>query len=177
MNFLRGFALRRRIEKRRIFIMDIQQAYQYFFTQYGQPSKEANEEFRIWLRRPDTLDKIEDVAKFDEYAAEHIEKLEEHIAILKMYRQELCKQYNQLATAATAPGIRLERERHYYEKKVRYRITWYTHYIDSGKDVTNEYKLFAGTDRYLAIKEYKKYVKAHPGIIATMSIEKSKWER
>ena len=29
----------------------------------------------------------------------------------------------------------------------------------------------------LAVKEYKEYVKAHPGIIATMSIEKSKWER
>lgn len=157
--------------------MDIQQTYQDFFTQYGQPSEEANKELRIWLRRPDTLDKIEDVTKSDEYAAEYIKKLEEYMAILKIYRQELCKQYNQLAIAATAPGIRLERERRYYEKKVRYRITWYTHYIDSGKDVDNEYKLFAGTDRHLAVKEYKEYVKAHPGIIATMSIEKSKWER
>ena len=135
--------------------MDIQQTYQDFFTQYGQPSEEANKELRIWLRRPDTLDKIEDVTKSDEYAAEYIKKLEEYMAILKIYRQELCKQYNQLATAATAPGIRLERERRYYEKKVRYRITWYTHYIDSGKDVDNEYKLFAGTDRHLAVKEYK----------------------
>ena len=97
--------------------MDIQQTYQDFFTQYGQPSEEANKELRIWLRRPDTLDKIEDVTKSDEYAAEYIKKLEEYMAILKIYRQELCKQYNQLATAATAPGIRLERERRYYEIK------------------------------------------------------------
>lgn len=63
--------------------MDIQQTYQDFFTQYGQPSEEANKELRIWLRRPDTLDKIEDVTKSDEYAAEYIKKLEEYMAILK----------------------------------------------------------------------------------------------
>ena len=43
--------------------MDIRQTYQDFFTQYGQPSEEANKELRIWLRRPDALDKIEDVTK------------------------------------------------------------------------------------------------------------------
>ena len=42
--------------------MDIRQTYQDFFTQYGQPSEEANKELRIWLRRPDALDKIEDVS-------------------------------------------------------------------------------------------------------------------
>lgn len=157
--------------------MDIQQAYQNFFTRYGQSSEEANKELRIWLLKPDTLDKIENVVKMDGRAAGYIEEMEAYIAILKIYRQELCKQYNNLATAANVPGIKLDRERMYYEKKVRYRITWYTHYIDSGKDVDNEYKLFNGTERHLAIKEYKEYVKAHPGIITSMNIEKSKWER
>lgn len=43
--------------------MDTKHAYQDFFTQYGRPSEESNKEFRIWLRRPDTLNKIEDVTK------------------------------------------------------------------------------------------------------------------
>ena len=157
--------------------MDIQQTYQEFFTRYGGLAEEANKTIYLHVCRPDMLDKTEDIAYYDGCATSYITQFETYIAILKLYRQELCKQYNQLATAANVPGIKLDRERMYYEKKVRYRITWYTHYIDSGKDVDSEYKLFTGNERHLAIKEYKEYVKNHPGIIATMNIEKSKWER
>lgn len=155
--------------------MDVQQAYQSFFSKYGQPCTESNEVFRIWLLHPDALDTLEEVARYDKNAAEYIAGLESRINILKYYRQELCKRYNGLATAASTPGIKLVRERNC--GKVKYRISWYTHYIDSGKDVENEYKVFPGRERHNAIKEYKEYVKAHPGIIATMNIEKSKWER
>ena len=155
--------------------MYIQQAYQSFFSEYGRPYLESNEEIRIWLLHPDALDTLEDVVRYDKSAAEYIARLESCVDILKYYRQELCKQYNKLATAASAPGIKLLRE--HSCGKIKYRITWYTHYIDTGKDVKNEYKVFSGRERHIAIKQYREYVKAHPGIIATMDIEKPKWER
>lgn len=157
--------------------MDIKQRYKDFFTRYGQPSDMSDSSICFYLRRPDTLDSTRQLADYDKEAAEYIEKLEQHIEILKMYRQELCKQYNILLTAATVQGVRLEREWDRWKNKVRYRITWYTHYIDSGKDVTDTFKLFPGKERHIAIKEYKEYVKAHPGILADMDIQKAKWER
>ena len=157
--------------------MDIEKAYQNFFSRYGSPSKSSDQKIHIWLTHPDSLDKLKDVEYHDKHAAQYIQDLENYIEILKVYRQNLCKRYNELATAATVPGIKLVRERNYYEKKVRYRITWYTHYIDANKDVETEYKLFNGTERHAAIKEFKEYVKSHPDIISSMNIEKSKWER
>ena len=157
--------------------MDIEKSYQDFFSRYGSPSKSSDKNIHIWAIRPDALDKLKDVEYHDRQAAQHIQELECYIEVLKLYRQNLCKRYNELVTAATIPGIKLTRERHSYEKKVRYRITWYTHYIDSNKDVETEYKLFNGTERHTAIKEFKEYVKSHPDIISSMNIEKSKWER
>ena len=158
--------------------MDIQENYENFFIRYGAPSDEGAAEIRLYYTRPEKIDTLDRIMRADQYAAEDIERLELYIEILKHYRQELCKQYNELVTAATVPGIKLVRERQCWNGgKVLYRMTWYTHYIDSGLDVTDRYEVYKGTERHKAISDYRDYVKSHPGILATMQIEKAKWEK
>ncbi len=158
--------------------MDIQKNYESFFSRYGAPSDEGNAEIRLYYTRPEKIDTLDRIMREDQHAADSIHRLEQYIEILKHYRQELCKRYNELTTAATVPGVKLVRERQSWTGgKVLYRITWYTHYIDSGIDVTDRYEVYKGTERHQAISDYQGYVKSHPGILATMQIEKAKWEK
>lgn len=155
--------------------MDIQENYESFFSRYGAPSDEGNAEIRLYYTRPEKIDTLERIMSVDQHAVDDIQRLELYIEVLKHYRQELCKQYNVLATAATVPGVKLVRERQYWnDGKVFYKLTWYTHYIDSDLDVTDRYKIYKGTERHQAISDYRNYVKSHPGILATMQIEKAK---
>lgn len=158
--------------------MNIRENYESFFSRYGAPSDEGHAEIRLYHTRPEKIDTLDGIARADQRAADNIQCLELYIEVLKHYRQELCKQYNELATAATVPGVKLVRERQYWnDGKVFYKLTWYTHYIDSGLDVTDRYEVYKGTERHKAISDYRDYAKSHPGILATMQIEKAKWEK
>ena len=156
--------------------MDIN--YENFFNRCGFPSNESNAEIRLYYTRPEKIDTLDRIIREDQRAADSIQRLEQYIEVLKLYRQELCKRYNELTTAATVPGVKLVRERQSWNSgKVLYRITWYTHYIDSGLDVTDRFEVYKGTERYQAISDYRDYVKSHPGILSTMQIEKAEWEK
>lgn len=158
--------------------MSMHENYESFFSRYGAPSDEGAAEIRLYYTRPEKIDTLDRIMSVDQHAVEDIQRLELYIEILKRYRQELCKQYNELATAATVPGVKLVRERQYWNGgKVFYKLTYYTHYIDSDLDVTNRYEVYKGTERHQAISDYRDYVKSHPGILATMQIEKAKWEK
>lgn len=153
------------------------QIYDNFFTRYGSASTEAHDTIYVHALRPDQLDKLPDVVRYDKSAADTIARLEKEIDALKIYRRELCNRYNELSTAATVPGVKLIRERRYSEKKVYYKLIFFTHYIDSEKDVVDKTNVFKGINRNEAIKAYNDYVKKHPGILCSMDIEKSRWER
>jgi hypothetical protein len=148
-----------------------------FFTKYGSPTDETDKSVRLYITRPDKLDKLDRIEHADQVAAEKIAELEKCIDFLKIYRRELVTRYNEITTAATVPGVKLVRKRGYYDKKVTYQLITYTHYVESDQDVTDNTETFKGTDRNIAIKTYKDYVKAHPGILAGMDIEKRRWEK
>lgn len=147
-----------------------------FFTQYGSPSVEANRNVRLYIMRPDRLDTLDRVEYADQIAAEKIEELEKYIDFLKIYRRELVARYNEIATAAALPGIKLIREKR-YRGNVYYKLILYTHYIDFDQDVIIKTDTYPGKERHTAINAYNSYVKSHPGIIASMDIDKSKWEK
>ena len=158
--------------------MSIHENYENFFNRYGAPSDEGTAEIRLYYTRPEKIDTLDRIMREDQHSSYDIKSLELYIEVQKHYRQELCKQYNELATAATVPGVKLVRERQYWnDGKVFYKLTWYTHYIDSGFDVTDRYEVYKGTERHQAISDYRDYVRSHPGILATMQIEKAKWEK
>lgn len=158
--------------------MNTNEYYNRFFSRYGADCDEGNAVIHLYHTRPDAIDTLDRIAREDLGAQEDIQKLEQYIAVLKHYREELCKRYNELATAATLPGVKLVRERQSWNGgKVFYRLTHYTHYIDSDHDVVDKETVYKGTERRTAIAAYQDYIKAHPGILAKMDIEKSKWEK
>lgn len=149
---------------------------QELFQRYGSPAREADIRISGYLLRPDQLDTIARVKDYDQTAERTIQELEEKIRQLKVYRIALAERYNYLATAPTAPVVRLTR-RKTYEGKVFYYLTIYERNLLDGKEVKTNSTTFPGKERHKAIAAYNDYVQAHPGIVAEMDIEKRGWER
>lgn len=125
---------------------------------------------------PQSIDKLQNIADNDKKAADVIAECQKAIETLTAYRIALAERYNELATAPTVPVIKLIREKR-YQHNVKYYIRFCSRNLDTGKDIETDVKVYEGSERHQAIKDFESYVKDHPGIIAEKSIEKSKWER
>lgn len=125
---------------------------------------------------PHTIDKLKEIADSDKKAAATIEECQKAIETLTAYRIALAERYNELATAPTVPVVKLIREKR-YQHNVKYYIRFCSRNLDTGKDIETDVKVYEGSERHQAIKDFEAYVKEHPGIIAEKNIEKSKWER
>lgn len=152
------------------------QTLKELFSRYGHPSTEADIRITGYLLHPEDLDTTARVKDYDKSAERIIQELEEKIRQLKVYRIALAERYNYLATAPTAPVVRLTR-RKTYEGKVFYYLTIYERNLLDGKEVKTNSTTFPGKERHKAIAAYNDYVQAHPGIVAEMDIEKRGWER
>lgn len=155
---------------------DQNETMQEFFRRYGSPSTEADIRINGYLLRPDQLDTTARVKDYDQTAERIIQELEEKIQQLKVYRIALAERYNYLATAPTAPIVRLTR-RKTYEGKIYYDLITYNQNLLDGQEVKTSSTTFPGKERHKAIAAYNDYVKAHPGITAEKDIEKRSWER
>lgn len=149
---------------------------QELFTKYGHPSTESDERIYIYLTHPEAINKLTDVVKYDEKAIDYIAELERKITQLKAYRLALSERYNYLASAPQQPVVRLKRVRS-YSGKIFYHLNTYTKNLLDGNEVETSSTKYTGQERSKAISDYKSYVKAHPGILAEMQIEKPNWER
>ena len=146
------------------------------FSRYGHNRNEAEIRVVNYYVRPDSIDELDRIAYYDKCAAEQIKHLESLLVTLKELRQEYAARYALLASSPTVPVVRLTREKR-YDGKVFYYLSHFRRYVDSGKEIRTGSTTYPGTDRHKAIGDYKAYVKAHPGIIAEMSIEKGRWEK
>ena len=151
-------------------------AMQELFQCYGVPSTEADIRITGYLLHPGDLDTTARVKDCDQSAECIIQELEAKVQQLKVYRIALAERYSYLATAPTAPVVRLTR-RKAYEGKVYYDLITYSRNLLDGKEVKTSSTTFPGKERRKAIAVYNDYVKAHPGITAEIDIEKRSWER
>ncbi len=147
------------------------------FQRYGHPSQEADFRINGYFRKAESLNKSADVQRADERTVQVIGELKHKIDQLKAYRLSLAERYNYLETAPTVPVVRLIREKDYYSKKVHYYLCTLRRFIDSDTEIEESRRVYPGTERVNAINDFHAYVKAHPGIIAEMDIEKKRWER
>lgn len=147
------------------------------FQRYGSPSDEAQFQINGYFRKAESINEPAYVQREDESAARLIGELQYKIDQLNAYRLSLAERYNFLATAPTVPIVRLLRERDYYGKKVYYYLCILHRFVDSGIEVEESRRKYSGTERSSAIKDFRAYEKAHPGIIAEMDIEKRRWEK
>lgn len=128
-----------------------------------------------WRRADNITDPSEVLRRYKDSEA-IIADIEELLEQFKAYTVALGERYNFLIDSPSFPVVKLERKKHYYEKKVLYRLTTCRRYED-GTEYDCKYTIYSGTQRREAIKAYNDYLRNHPGIIAEMDIERKHWEK
>ncbi len=111
----------------------------------------------------------------DKRAAREIDELEFLISQIKQYRVALSERYNEMQSLPYTLSLSLKRRCCYDNRKCYYvRID---RMYSNGSVEHVLYEEYKGIDRYKAIKRFQSLQKSHPGINATMDIEKRSWER
>lgn len=148
-----------------------------FFSGYGTDSNGYKSISKYYhFQKPSSIYDLKDIVKRDTEIANYINELTSQIEVLKTMRIAYAERYNELSVSPVKKAVRLKRQKSYYENKVYYYISYVDIYEDGHEEITKTDK-FTGKERKTAIENYNAYVKAHPGIIADMDIEKGKWER
>lgn len=132
----------------------------------------------VYLQNPSTsIHSVEDAARQDRWISEYISRMEQEIKLMQEFRQINFQRMQQIFASPWQMKILLKRERH-YDGKVFYFLQEWKVYEDSTiRPQQLSSQKYPGTDRHKAIADFKAYQKSHPGILAEMDIEKSKWER
>lgn len=149
-------------------------SYLDLFQRYGSPPNEGRVEIRGYLLKPGTLEKPENVAHYDEYAARLIEEAEEAIECLRDYRQALAARYAQLETMPY--HLRLELERYPRDHYITYYVRMFKVYED-GTEAQTLHETYPGKQRRDALARFEELKKKHPGIETIKDIERRSWER
>lgn len=131
----------------------------------------------IYLPSPATMDDMTRLAYYDNSITQQIKTLHAAIETLQAYRQLLYDRAQEIVSAPWHKELRLERKRDGYTGKVTYYLLLLKVYDAKGiSPETIEKTTFPGQERHKAIATYNATLKNHPGIIAEMSISKSRWE-
>lgn len=149
--------------------------YDSYFTRYGSPSDSMDKTIYVCTSRAEKLTTVEDVTRYDGYAAYKIAELQRYIDFLTEHRKRLTARYGELLTMGYTTELRLQR----YCNRDNH-VTYYlrtTLIYDDGSRTKTETQRFPGTERHKAIAEFERLTKLHPDWKATKDIEKSKWER
>ena len=131
-----------------------------------------------YIISPKTINDIDNIAYYDNYAQRRIKEAEAMIASLQAYRLMLCSRAEEFAAAPWQLELELRREYNYYRKIVTYQLTLYRVYDVEGIDPQEiERRNYTGKERHKALADYAAELKARPGIIARKEIKKGPWER
>ena len=75
-----------------------------FFSRYGSPAKEANEQINIYHTRADCIDNMKRITAEDRRAVREIAEMQKYIEVLKAYRKTLYER----AHGGISPAIKSE---------------------------------------------------------------------
>lgn len=141
-------------------------------------TREERLNISAYIISPKSINDIDNIAYYDNYAQRRINEAEAMIKALQSYRLMLCSRAQEIAAAPWHLELELRREYHYYRKAVTYHLTLFRVYDTEGiEPQAIERKDYTGKERAQAIKDYEAMRKSRPGIIARKEIEKGQWER
>lgn len=129
----------------------------------------------IYLRQPKKLTTPQDIASYDNRAAQTIKELEAIIANLREYRQDLAARYGQLETMSYTRLLKLERRPH-WQGNIEYHLT-ITRIMEDGSQTQELREVYPGKERRKAFTRAQELRKQFPGIPYEQDTEKRKWER
>lgn len=139
----------------------------------GYRCRDGEVELKLWgsFTHPNKLKDLDRIRREDERAAHLLRELQEIAEQLTAYRATLAERYGIIATAPTVPVVKLTRRRS-YDKHVYFDLVTARVLVDTKTEIEDSRTTYEGKSRKQAIDDYKAYVKAHPGIIAEMDIER-----
>lgn len=131
----------------------------------------------IYLPSPATMDNMMRLSYYGGIIAQQIKDLHAAIETLQAYQQLLYDRAQKIVSAPWHKELRLDRRKNFCTGKVTYYLLMLKVYDTEGIcPETIEETTFTGQERHKAIAAYKAALKNHPGIIAEMSISKSRLE-
>ena len=80
-----------------------------FFSRYGSPAKEANEQINIYHTRADCIDNMKRITAEDQRAVREIAEMQKHIETLKAYRKTLYERAQALCAASYHLQLKVKR--------------------------------------------------------------------
>lgn len=104
---------------------------------------------------------LDDLKRYDRWAADSIARAEKAIAEAKEYRLQLAKRAASLITQNAHTRVTLSREPNYWDKKVFYYLKTHTVYEDGTKCLVDSVK-FTGTERHEALNKFKELKRQYP---------------
>lgn len=140
---------------------------------FGEYRSEERREY-CYIRNPETLNTATDCQRYDKTAADYIDRLQKEIETMREYRQTLFERMQKIYSATYFYKVTLHRQNY---GTIAYFLRVFKVYSDGIQPEEVSCVRYCGKDRSKAIKDFRQYVKDHPGILAEMNIEKSKWER
>ena len=150
--------------------------YEDFFHRFGAPSDTAEIRINHTFYKPDEIYNIDNLMRYDKWAAEEILRLQKAIEQVQIYRIAICERYNLLQFANVQKVVKLKREKHSYDNKVFYYLQFIDRYEDGHEEQTKSIK-YAGADRRKAIADFEEFAKENKNYIAVKDIAKSYWEK
>lgn len=149
-----------------------------FFSRYGSPAKEANEQINIYHMRADCIDNMKRITAEDQRAVREIAEMQKHIETLKAYRKTLYERAQALCAASYHLQLKVKRTIDTYYNKKWYIVSVSKIYEASGiaPEITLE-ETYSGKERAAALKRFEQLKKQYPSIEHIKEIDKYQWER
>lgn len=120
---------------------------------------------------------LDNLARYDRYATDQINRLKAAITAVENYRVKLFEHSQKIQQSATHKQICLKREKNYYNNKVFYYVTLSEVFEDFKETYTStnkktlEQTKYPGTERHKAIAQYKALKKQYPYAEAVSNID------
>lgn len=139
-----------------------------------------DEDLRVYayLYKPDAISSMDRLTYYGSTADRAIADCKHMIETLEAYKLKLHERAQQLTTAPYHFELELKREKHWNDSPVLYFLTLYRVFDVPGiQKQTESQTRYPGKERRQALKDFEAMKKSHPGIPATLDIEKRSWER
>jgi len=134
--------------------------------------------FSSYFYRFDDSADLDNLKRYDQYAANDIARAEEIIAAIKQYRLDLFAHTRALQSIGSRQELRLTRQKSWSDKKVTYYVSIHTIYDDPKiKTALSFNKPFPGTQRREAFALFEQMKRERPGVACVVDIDKKAWEK
>ena len=134
-------------------------------------------EIRVFqsVQRPASFTDPKRILDRDRMIVTFLRDLENLTENLRQYRRDLAVRYNELSTMPYNLRLSCVRNRSFSTKRVTFTVTL-SRILEDGTVIEEISEKYPGIERKQALARYENLKKTHPGIEASLDLEKAFWE-